>query len=389
MMIRRQSTDYVAGLAVFLGLAACSYDFDAPFASEARGDSGTEAGTGGSSGASAGAGGGVGGSGGFGGSSGDGGAGTGGGSAATGGSAGAGGMAGAGGSAGTSGMAGAGGAAGASGSGGCPASSHVCIDQPSPPWEGPVVLVVASTSPVCPSSYPVEVLQTHRDLSFDDASCSCTCTDVQGVDCSDIDLVYRYSCAQPIGSESLTSPGACQDVTPMHNSNSVVVNEDTSNAHCQPVPSTTTPPVELLTSLTGCAGASFPPGCDTDEICAPKASAPFESLCIFIAGDAVCPSGYPDKQIAYETLSDTRGCSPCSCNGPTGVGCETTFLGYSDANCTAGETVLAAGMGECYSAVSSIYFDPPVVTGSCQPGDVNPTGTVELTDQITICCTES
>src|SRR5262249_40218628 len=78
------------------------------------------------------------------------------------------------------------------------------------------------------------------------------------------------------------------------------------------------------TSIRLCAASADQPpkSCGEGKTCVFQPEAPFQeqSICFAKDGDVSCPEGspYTTRQVAYKHLSDTRGCSSCACDKPSG-----------------------------------------------------------------------
>ena len=62
--------------------------------------------------------------------------------------------------------------------------------------------------------------------------------------------------------------------------------------------------------------------------------APGFSQCLYQQGEHECPSGYLNRHLFYDEISDSRRCSECSCKPPEGGECTAFVTLYKDITCT-------------------------------------------------------
>ena len=130
-------------------------------------------------------------------------------------------------------------------------------------------------------------------------------------------------------------------------------------------------------------------------LCVPTAEPPPGfSQCIYQPGQHECPSGYPDRRVFYDEVSDSRQCSVCACGAPEGGDCSATIIAYKDALCA----VLAAGRtihlkGACSDISENaglgskmVLAAPKYEPGACEPSGGELTGSLELKGPTTFCC---
>jgi len=130
-----------------------------------------------------------------------------------------------------------------------------------------------------------------------------------------------------------------------------------------------------------------------------KPASPFGGkLCIFKAGVTSCPSSYPVSPASpqyYETWTEGRKCSSCSCGA---IGCGGTVTAFTDLGCTQSPTPVdmdgscstipkdptPTGAGVSKHDTLSIRWDDggPV----CGAGASNLLGSPTPDSAITVCC---
>ena len=167
---------------------------------------------------------------------------------------------------------------------------------------------------------------------------------------------------------------------------------------CKPV--TTLPPksgdVSWKTFARAC-GSVVSPCQDQGALCVSTAEPPpGYSQCIYQQGEHECPSGYPDRRVFYDDISDSRHCSECSCGAPEGSECSSYVRAYEDATCSILVSVDLVSStqlwAECGDMVTSPALGGKTATapiyepGTCEPSGGEPSGSVELKGPTTFCC---
>ncbi len=287
--------------------------------------------------------------------------------------------------------AGGGGAGGAGGAGGGPCAPVGYDCEPPPPegWSGPVALYEGApgTVPACPAAYPSAAANGEAGISAPPAACSaCTCG-APAVTCgaTKLDLYGWTSCSSSMQSVMLTA-GTCASVSGSHFEQEA---PQASAGACAPAGGTPSagPPV-WATAGAVCGAAAAPVSCADGSLCAPAPAAPFAPRwCIWTAGAASCPAGFPDQHV-WETDDDQRGCTPCTCGAPGPASCTVTTTLYGDDSCGSSVGTLTT-VGQCVvksSARSAQATTSPSGTPTCSAGGGNPTGSVVTTPSVTICC---
>jgi hypothetical protein len=282
-----------------------------------------------------------------------------------------------------------GGGSGAGGNGGgggnavCPAS-HMCAVPPPEGWSLPVAMVEGIPSPECPATYPTLAVDAVSAPSFAPAECACACAPA-AVDCGPLTLVWRLQCQQPVAQDAVGAPSdTCAAATPKHSGVSAFFAEKAQP--CAPSPSTTLPPPSFQAAVRACSGAPPQGGCEGDLLCVPEPIAPFR-LCVMQPGEHPCPPGYPDRAVHHESVLDQRACTECTCGAAEGALCKTTVQPFTDSACTTpAANVLETDVGCTGSFSAFTYKQPEITPGTCPPGAVEPTGSVELAEPYTFCC---
>lgn len=277
----------------------------------------------------------------------------------------------------------------------------VCVEPVPLGWTGPLALfdqtgTPAPIPPPCPSAFPSVAFDDHGDPDAPAPSCGCSCGAPADAQCSPPQVrMFFGACPGSSACGTYDSSGACAGTLCAAAGSAIATSEPEGGA-CPPQPATSVPAWAWTRTARACEVASTPVACGAG-VCAPAPPFPFASAtCIAQSGDTACPMGsaYSQRYVFYAGATDGRGCTPCTCSAPSGIGCSTgavTFYtqgtpptcgGSSDAIPTDGLchaiTVSAAGIGTTTS--------PSPAGGSCTPDGGQPTGTVATTGAETVCC---
>jgi hypothetical protein len=249
-------------------------------------------------------------------------------------------------------------------------SAFTCASTPSG-WTGPIAIWAgtAGTGPSCSASggYASELLSAHDGLSAPGYTCpGCTCTPSSDAACSALTFWYdtTTTCSSSTAwTVNVTPDGQCHAVTlgqanPSARSSQLIppVSSYISGSCVGSQPPPKFPAASWSTDVRGCGGLTTNGGGCTVGQCLPKPAAPFGAkLCIFKSGITSCPLEYPVQKPAastqyYETWTEGRTCSQCSCSQPK---CGGTVHTYTDTACTTDDTVAAID-GSC----TTIPADP-------------------------------
>jgi hypothetical protein len=261
-------------------------------------------------------------------------------------------------------------------------------------WSGPYALHLdAGAAAACPASAPVEVLAAGSGvLDAPAASCSaCSCVAPAGVACSipAVEFYDNNNCSELEATLTVSMPMQCEPVS-AGGINSVTGLPGTpSGGSCAASGgAATVEPAVFAAEARLCDGGSGA-GCGADAVCIATPEPPYAGQpCISSLGDLACPAGpYTEKQLVFAGIDDDRGCTSCTCGGPSGVACTGTTTVYGQIGCPGGATMVPHD-GSCVNtdAKSMIYAPDPPSGGSCPEQGGAPTGSAEPATPITICC---
>jgi len=296
---------------------------------------------------------------------------------------------------------------GAGGQGGEQTSPTSCAAQtcvPSAPtgWLGPIAYwegKTGGTPPKCPRGYTeAEAIDLHRELVAPASACACTCV-AQGQVCETTLHIYDdMSCATKCSSVSVQ---ACSAVSGCSGSQGSLRNDTPtlSGGSCQ---ATVSEPVAASWQYD--ARLCQPSGTceDPDQVCAPTPTSPYATqLCVMSVipeGQPLpaCPAEYPNaRKDLYETYTDSRDCSDCTCGPVSGGSCSGKLTLSSGGDCSSSNADYQLGSGCKTFNLGAGNIHPAhvggqytVVPGTC--GVANPaqaTGSAEPSGSVTkVCC---
>lgn len=273
-------------------------------------------------------------------------------------------------------------------------ATHTCTTTPPAGWNGPVVLYDGDPAnvPDCPADHPTKDFEGHAELLTEPAMCdACVCA-APPINCTlmPLALTSDAACAMQTGTVVQPAPMQCLPVTPTGSPSGAKADAPVAApAACAPSGGTKTlPPPKWGRAGLACGGGGLGLGCGAGKECTGKAAAPFEpGLCVWSNGNVPCPSSYPMKHGFTGSVVDTRGCTACSCGGPT-ASCTATTKVYSNAACN-GAGLDVPNDGSCTTLNGNPSAVEVVVTktGSCPPSGGQAVGTiVEGALGTTVCC---
>jgi hypothetical protein len=301
-------------------------------------------------------------------------------------------------------------------------SGYTCGGSVPVGWQGPIVLWSGApkVAPSCPSAYPSQLMLAHDQLQVPSYACpSCACMPT-GASCASIlhlSFDTTSTCTAAAGWVTTVNAGsACQPefqtlfsqkYNPMSlPMGSVQIDPFSSppiSGSCSPgMVTATIPPPTWGADAEACGGVAAAGGGCPQGQCVPKPTAPFgASLCIIRSGVSTCPPQYPTPKPTaqsgqfYQTYSDGRSCSTCSC-GQVGCGTLTVYTHYDNARMICDGTGVNVPLdGNCAaippSSVSQQGTETEWLTyartaPSCGPGTSSLVGNAAPGDPVTVCC---
>jgi hypothetical protein len=282
-----------------------------------------------------------------------------------------------------------------------PPCNSTCVSAPPASWQGPYAIYegMGSPLPIPPAcaragAYSTDVYDGTGALQAGPAKCACDCGPVSGATCGS-PVVNFYSggdCMQSCSPASQAIGSTCTTLNVigcggLH----FTLAPGTPSGGCVPMSSTTLPTLEWQTNVRLC-GMPSPPatsGCEGGQLCAPTTGLPFESVyCVARMGAWACPSAYPAQRTYYASYVDSRACSACTCQAPTGIRCSATVSTFGDPSCTGGLTERSAPAA-CSGAglKAAMTKETKAAGGSCAPSGGLASGTVAPSTPTTVCCT--
>jgi len=274
-------------------------------------------------------------------------------------------------------------------------SSMRCSPAAPSGWQGPVVLGEGADA-ACSGSFDQVAFQGGTEASAAAVSCSkCSCS---GAACSEfVDFVtsQETQCGGPSCTTSFNQ--SCGEISPaclQILSSAYLWTRLPSQSGCKA--NEQKPTLEAATwktAVKACAPAAvYAGGCPSDQVCMPSASSADadKGLCIWREGDESCPDGkYSARRLLYRELSDTRGCSACSCKAP---GCDYRWRVFNadDQSC-ASPVLELKSEGQCVQvnpSAGKLRVGAALSGGgNCEPEGGEAHGEVTANKPVTVCCT--
>lgn len=282
-------------------------------------------------------------------------------------------------------------------------------------WKGPALLWFGKPeeAPPCPSYAAQKVAEGHRDLDAPAQCDPCTCGAPTG------------SCSLPtqmIGVNAPLCPGDGGGVTAKHfdapegwdgkctTANALPAGNGVQSLSiaplkmeesCAPVgegggkPQERQPPqARWGTYAEACFGQGYPP-CDDGRFRMPMPALPdgFRG-CLYHPGYTTCPAEYPDREIFFRSIDDTRTCNACACEATGGM-CTARISVFNDDDCRSLQTsnVVSSEPGFCVNIMppgvalgSKMATDMTYTPGNCKLVAGDAAGHAEPAEPMTFCC---
>lgn len=282
----------------------------------------------------------------------------------------------------------------------CTGGGYSCAEPPPPGWQGPMTLQEALSPAACAAPYAQPGTDAHSGLNAGAASCSCSCPNpATGELCNlgaNVTVYTGSGCSTSCSTFGLPGGGFCfGGLNCAGGTYSVSATPPSpSGGSCTPVSSTMVPAITWSLNPRTClySGPADPGGCMGGATCVGKPPAPFGGVCVSQAGDVACPGAYPTKHLYYGGVSDSRSCTMCNCNSPSGGTCNAGTLAYwTDPGCSTALTTSAYGGCVNFSAVGNIHGVNTGAfslgkAGTCTSTGGAPQGSATGANPTTVCC---
>ncbi|MBW2526332.1 MAG: hypothetical protein JRI23_19280 [Deltaproteobacteria bacterium] len=256
-------------------------------------------------------------------------------------------------------------------------------------WSGPVTLLEGGGSaapPTCPAEMPSEIAVAHAGLEAADSECSVCSCGTPAATCSG--AAHPTSSCSVITDTQVISETCSSYGTPIAGIDFRTA--PTLSGPTDPCPAyggevTDTPTVTWTRHVRVCGAAASIPSCSAGGSCVPSED-PDHTLCIVQSGEHPCPASTPFvvRSVAYQDVTDDRGCSPCVCGTPDCSASQVSV--YSEQGCSSSELVDTVAVGACELIVgSSARLE---LIASCAPSGGLPSGAAAPSEPLTLCCAD-
>ncbi|MBI5478240.1 MAG: hypothetical protein HY906_05250 [Deltaproteobacteria bacterium] len=283
-------------------------------------------------------------------------------------------------------------------------ADYTCAAPPPSGWTG-VGWIDPDGLTSCPAELAVALdLFDAADIVAEPAQCDCDCDAPAGGTCESDLVCYRSNtaCTGMSDTYPVTLAPPCQAATfaqmTLRCTASVPLPQ---GGACTAVASMIPPPAYSWPAAgRAClrpAGGSCGPG---TAQCVPRPpSGSFLGPCLARAGSFSCPAPYTMTPVPLfdGSASDGRSCSACACGAEQGARCDCVggpcVIGIHNSACTTGYGMVPADGATC----SAVFVNGPLNVGlflartqlrpgACEPSPSLPTGGVQPTGPITVCC---
>jgi hypothetical protein len=280
---------------------------------------------------------------------------------------------------------------------------QACVAGPPAGWLGPIAYWESKSDeqgspPKCPKGY-ADPIDLHRELVAPASTCACTCGAAQGQVCEATLHIYSdMGCANECATVAVQ---ACSAVSGCTGSQGSQRNDPPtlSGGSCE---ASVNEPVAASWQYN--ARLCQPSGAceDSDQVCAPTPTSPYATqLCVMSVtpeGQAppACPTGFPNaRKDLYESYTDSRGCSECTCGPVSGGSCSGRIALSIGGDCSVSDAdyqlgsgckTFNLGAGNIHPARAGGHYT--VSPGACSVAKpAQPTGSAEASGSITkVCC---
>jgi hypothetical protein len=281
-------------------------------------------------------------------------------------------------------------------------SRMTCVAEAPPGWQGPVALQLGSSAKLdCDSVFSRTMFAGGAEPKGAAASCStCSCSASNGGCAAFLDFKTGSAAGCTEMATCTTSVNqSCTEIAPpclagLGTAYLRTKLPDPANS-CTASPQTvSTEPAAWRVHALACGKTDTQrAGCKSAYVCLPASpGAGFEpAYCVWQDGETECPSTtFKHKQTYYRDLSDTRGCSACSCSGPD---CSYSWQVFNSADTNCATPVLKLTSPEQCAQVNPSADKLRVGTtlsgdGKCTASGGATQGSVAGTKPITVCCAE-
>jgi hypothetical protein len=276
-----------------------------------------------------------------------------------------------------------------------------------------VVEYVETSRPACTTGYD-SPLDVYEGPSGAAATCSCSCDVTTPGSCQSGNFSTSgsvgsaTSCSSPPVSASANG-GACTAIAPSPpppaGAKLQIAPAQYAPGACTPSAMTNVPGIQYAGQGVLCADSVVSSAvCSNAGVCVPTAAASGFHLCIITSGTQTCPAGlgFTHSHAISTGVTDTRGCSTCTCDAGTASCTNAQLSLFTSPSCSGNGTEIPAN-SSCTS-VPNPSGPPPSDAGDggfgyvafeytaqvhgegCPSAGGAPTGSVSLTSTHTVCC---
>ncbi|MBW2455234.1 MAG: hypothetical protein JRI68_12020 [Deltaproteobacteria bacterium] len=267
-------------------------------------------------------------------------------------------------------------------------------------WSGPAAFYLgdsATALPTCDVAWPTETSGDAGAMSAPPASCgACGCNAPSGETCGvpSISIWLDPDCPGSANAVLPTNaPNSCLSFGGNSNDSFRVSIIPVTGGSCATTSGTPTiDPPSFAEAARVCDGATLGSCHGSTEVCVRIPDSPFQAqVCVSQSGDVPCPAqDYTEKRLVVLGVTDTRSCSACTCDPPTGATCSGTTAVWTNQSCSQSPVTVPNDGATCINHPGGRSVEVTGVTGptggTCASGGGQPTGTATVADTLTVCC---
>ncbi len=269
-------------------------------------------------------------------------------------------------------------------------TAYACVPAVPAGW----VYTAVSPAPVACPGNSVSLGPVVVDPITTPATCGCSCSPSTPPSCTTGSIFAGYGGACGTSELFPSNNGACTTFTGARSPSPFILVDalPPSGGSCAAMPAFNVPP-QPPPSVACRASGPLGKGCSGGQVCAPKGSS---SACVAQAGQTSCPAGYGNAHALATSVSDTRGCSACTCGTPTASCTGASWDLYQQTNCSDMTPLTLTVDGNCDSVnnpspgsayTAYKYFAHPAnVSCAGASSGSTATGSVTLGGPEKLCC---
>ncbi len=257
------------------------------------------------------------------------------------------------------------------------------------PWSDP-----EPAQEPCPNGRPAR--RFYQDASGS-ITCACSCGPLSGASCTParIGCATNVNCSNPSDWTAELSDGHCHkpDIGSSTQLSCLLLDDGAIASMGSCTPSVTKSSVAPFQSVLDVCGPDVGNhGCFPGYACTHRGGGAYTGpLCVRKADNTACPLGWGARYFGFESYTDTRDCTACTCT-PNTTCSPTGYAVYDDNDCHDWHATVSSSI--CVNASDALDFTTwsirrtgtPQASGQCVGGGGESTGSLTTSGPTTFCC---